>query len=324
VTPTGTHVRRTALTAIQTAALALTLATVALLSLSSAAINPSPASGSQIAFISDRDGNWEIYVMNPDGSGQTRLTNSPDEDRLPSWSPDGRYIAFASNRQGDWGIYVLDVEAARRGGGIAEATRLTKWPGNDRDPAWSPDGTRLAFSSPRDDDWEIYLIAVDGRGETQLTNNRAADWLPAWSPDGKRIAFVSDRDGNWEIYTMNAAPPAGGTGGSEQTNRTNNAADDWVPAWSPDGTHIAFQSNRDGNWEIYTMNTDGTEQTNLTNDPSDDWDPAWSPDGRRIVFMSERDGNREIYTMNAEDGSQVIRLTHNPAADKSPVWSLRR
>ena len=324
--------KRLASSSVRPFALALLLATAGLLWLFLSRSDGLRTSHSRIAFISNRDGNWEIYVMpapgpaaqvNPDGSGQTRLTDNPAEEWLPSWSPDGQHIAFVSNRDGGWGLYVMNVEQALREGDTAAVTPLTNGLENDWDPAWSPDGIRLAYSSFRDGNREIYMIGADGRAKTRLTNNPAEDWLPTWSPDGKRIAFVSDRDGDWEIYTMNAD-------GSEQTNRTNNAADDWVPAWSPDGARIAFQSNRDGNWEIYTMpapgpaaqvDTAGLEQTNLTNNPADDWDAAWSPDGRQMVFMSERDGNREIYTMDAEDGSGATRLTFNPAADKNPAWS---
>jgi len=107
-----------------------------------------------------------------------------------------------------------------------------------------------------------------------------------------RIAFNSNRDGNWEIYVMNGD----GTG---QTRLTNNPAEDFSPAWSPDGLRIAFSSKRDGNPEIYIMNADGTGQTRLTNSPANDVHPTWSPDGTRIAFETDRDGNSEIYVMNA-------------------------
>ncbi|MDP6512914.1 MAG: hypothetical protein QF878_06995 [SAR202 cluster bacterium] len=111
-------------------------------------------------------------------------------------------------------------------------------------------------------------LHADGSGQTNLTNNSAADADPAWSPDGAKIAFWSGRDGNSEMYVMN-------TDGSDQTRLTTNDA--WEPAWSPDGAKIAFSSHRDGDWEIYLMNADGSGQTRLTNDPAHDSSPAWSP-----------------------------------------------
>jgi Tol biopolymer transport system component len=264
------------------------------------------AQAGRIAFASKRDGNWEIYVMNTDGSGQINLTNNPADDRWPSWSPDGKRIAFASNRDGNWEIYVMNAD----GSGV---TRLTNNPGGNFDPSWSPDGRHIAFSSRRDVSLEIYVMNADGSGVTRLTNNPAEDAEASWSPDGKRIAFVSNRDGNWEIYVMNAD-------GSGQINLTNNPAEDDLPSWSPDGRRIAFASNRDGNWEIYVMNADGSGVTRLTNNPADDGWPSWSPDGKRIAFISERDGNQEIHVMNA-DGSEVTRLTSNSAEDRYPSWS---
>jgi dipeptidyl aminopeptidase/acylaminoacyl peptidase len=127
------------------------------------------------------------------------------------------------------------------------------------------------------------------------------------------IAFRSHRDSKAdEIWVMNGD-------GSRLTRLTNNSSDDDLPAWSPDGTKIAFCSVRDGNWEIYVMNADGSHQTRLTDKPGEDCAPSWSPDGTQIIFMSNRDGNSEIYVMNADGGEQT-RLTDNPAFDAFPDW----
>ena len=189
--------------------------------------------------------------------------------------------------------------------------------GNVR-PAWSPDGTKIAFVCESDgmDVWEIYLINADGSNEkrvTGVTAGRSTDLK--WSPNGKRIAFCSDRGSDREIYVMNAD-------GSNQRNLTNNPqAYDDSPTWSSDGEKIAFASNRDSNLQIYVMNADGSNQRSLTNKPHNNWNPAWSPDGKRIAFCSGRDFNVEIYAMNA-DGSNQRNLTNNPQAyDDSPTWS---
>jgi hypothetical protein len=264
-----------------------------------------PAIG-KIAFHSDRDGNFEIYVMNADGAGQTNLTNDPAGDNFPAWSPDGSRIAFHSDRDGNFEIYVMNADGSGLG-------NLTNNPADDAYAAWSPDGTRIAFSSDRDGNFEIYLMNADGTGLARLTDNAAEDSPPRWSPDGTRIAFVSDRDGNTEIYVMNAD----GTG---LARLTDNPAEDSLPSWSPDGTRIVFHSDRDGNTEIYVMNADGSGQARLTNNAAIDGFPAWSPDGERIVFVSDRDGNFEIYVMVA-DGTGLARLTDNADRDNVPVWS---
>ncbi len=267
-----------------------------------------PLSG-KIAFSSNRDGNYEIYVMNADGSGQTNLTNNSAYDNRPAWSPDGTKIAFTRNSNGFDEIYVMKADGS-------EQINLTNNPtANDYRPTWSPDGTKIAFVSDRDSATgdEIYVMNANGSGQTRLTNNPAVDDWPAWSPNGSKIAFTSDRDGNDEVYIMN-------TDGSGQTNLTNSpSSDDYRPAWSPDSTKLIFTSTRDGNGEIYIMNTNGSGQTNLTDCSGWDYLPAWSPDGTRIVFTSFRDGNEEIYIMNA-DGSAQARLTNTGFSNLHPAW----
>jgi Tol biopolymer transport system component/DNA-directed RNA polymerase subunit M/transcription elongation factor TFIIS len=260
--------------------------------------------GNKIAFVSDRDGNYEIYVMNEDGSGLRRLTNNLNEDVMPCWSPDGRKIAFESRRDGNPEIYIMNADGTVQ-------TNLTNNSSWDECPSWSPDGQKIAFHSLRDENHEIYTMNKNGSELNRLTNNRTNDMSPSWSPDGKKIAFFAQRDGNPEIYIVNPD-------GSEQTRLTNNPARDTGPAWSPDGK-ITFTSNRDGNYEIYVMGADRSEQKRLTSNPAVDGGASWTSDGKRIAFVSDRDGNREIYVMNS-DGSEQKRLTNNPAEDRWPSW----
>jgi len=280
-------------------------------------VEEEPAGTGRIAFCSNREGNWHIYVMNCDGSGTRRLTDSPAANRSPSWSPDGKKIAFVSHRDGNPEIYVMNADGS-------EQKRLTHNPAHDGDPSWSPDG-KIAFCSRRDRNADIYIMNADGTEQTRLTKNPRWDQNPSWSPDGKKIAFEFTRDGahSYDIYVVNAD-------GSEQKNLTNHWHFDQTPAWSPDGKKIAFASSRDSKAndirsEIYVMNADGTEIRRLTNSPAFDMKPSWSPDGNKIVFVSNRDFPSEemlseIYVMNA-DGSEQKRLTDNRAGDDSPSWS---
>jgi VCBS repeat-containing protein len=272
----------------------------------------------KLLFTSTRDGNSEVYVMNSDGTGVTRLTTNTAADTNPVWSPDHRKIAFSSTRDGNSEIYVMNAD------GTAPARRTSNSV-TDMSPTWSPDGTKIAFASGGGSKWDIYVVNADGtsKGPTRLTSNPnpAIYATPAWSPDGGRIAFSSTRNGNLEIYVMPASGEICQKGGvcTTATRLTTNPAIDTSPTWL--GTRIAFASTRDdSNSEIYVMNADGTASTRLTTNPASDTTPAGSPDGQRIAFASTRDDtNSEIYAMQA-DGTAVTRLTTNPATDTFPDW----
>ncbi|HSF83929.1 MAG TPA: hypothetical protein VLA49_22055 [Anaerolineales bacterium] len=259
-----------------------------------------------IAYSSDQDGDFEIWVMDADGSDQYKLTDNNSMDISPAWSPDGSQIAFISNRDGNDEVYVMNAD----GSNVRRLTQTTA--AGESFPAWSPDGRQISFDSDRGGNWDIYVMAGDGANPRRLTDSPDDDWISSWSPDGSRIVFESKRDGNYEIYVMDSD-------GSNQQPLTVNQIHDGFPAWSPNGKQIAFMSQRDGNYEIYTMNADGTDQRRVTNDPSEDSDPAWSPDGEWLACVSLRDGNDEIYIMKV-DGSHIRRLTDNGARNWSPAW----
>jgi hypothetical protein len=268
----------------------------------------------ELVFESGRTGNKDVWTMKSDGSELFQLTDriAGGQATGPALSPDGRQVAFslADPASGDeWDIYVINVD----GTGL---TNLTNDPGFDGwRPAWSPDGTQIAFFSTRDDpvNDEVYVMNADGSNVRRLTDNPSDDAHMTWSPDGTRIAWETNRAGDFDIWIMNAD-------GSNPTTLTVDPADDEWPAWSPDGTKIAFDTFRDGNREIYTINVDGTGLTNLTNDPGVDSAAAWSHDGTKIAFISDRSGGVDIWVMNA-DGSNPENLTDDGWADFFPSWS---
>ena len=280
------------------------------------------AENGQIAFESTRDGDTEIYLMNADGSGVIKLTDNSVEDRDPTWSPDGSRIAFARGPYGSAEIYVMNASGEN-------AARLTEIATDDYGPAWSPDGTRIAFVSTRDGNAEIYVMNADGTSPVRLTSDNAYDSDPAWSPDGSRIAFGSNRGGIGGIWVMNAD-------GSGLRRLTSNNPDcgfdvcpgDWQPAWSPDGTRIAFShGSSSGGYEyrhIFIVNADGSGLTQLTHGIYDDAaKPAWSPDGRKIALaeLLYRDDLDLYYHIQVVtlDGIPYPSLT--PLAESSnPAW----
>jgi len=251
-----------------------------------------------------------VRPLAPNAATRVRLSLSPPANTRPGSFHVGMCVDPVTGETNT----ANNCSSAVRVTVVPGATRLTTHSEGDWQPAWSPDGSRIAFSSWRDGHPEIYAMNADGTGVTRLTNNSAGNGNPAWSPNGTKIAFQSPRDdGRGEIYVMNAD----GTG---VTRLTNNGTYDLGPAWSPDGRKIAFETDRDGNREVYVMNADGTGLQRLTNHSANDGSPAWSPDGSRIAFQSSRDGNGEIYVMNA-DGTGVTRLTNHAASDGEPTWS---
>ena len=149
--------------------------------------------------------------------------------------------------------------------------------------------TKIAFTSHRKDNADIYVMNADRTDVVNITNHEAHDSFPAWSPDGKKIAFVSTRDGHaLDVCVMKAD-------GTNVVNLTKFWSAEYDPVWSPDGKKIAFVSDRHGNSEIYVMNADGTDVVNITKHEAHNYDPAWSPDGTTIAFTSHREGNPDIY-----------------------------
>jgi dipeptidyl aminopeptidase/acylaminoacyl peptidase len=218
-------------------------------------------------------------------------------------------IVFTSFRHSTPEIYTMNADGSNQ-------TRLTNNSVSDFEPAWSPDGRRIAFVSSRDNNNEIYSMKSDGSDVTRLTNEFAQDELPAWSPDGRYILFVSTRDNNEEIYLMNA-------NGTDMRRLTNQRLRDTEPTWSPDGRKIAFVSTRGGDEDIYILDLDDpeAEPVNLTQNPAADSAPAWSPDGNSIAFVSTRNGaNDDLYVMDLTTGA-VTQLTDNAARDTEPSWS---
>ncbi len=262
---------------------------------------PLTANQYRIALSSSRNGNYEIYTMNADGSGVTRLTFfSGAADDEPNFDATGNKILFTSDRSGSDEIYVMNAS-----GGVA--TRLTNIPGRNNKAVFNPAGTKIAFISRRFDNNEnLFVMDADGSNQVRLTSFTTTGTFakdPSFNNDGTRIVFESQRgvigDAQWDIFSINPD----GTG---ETRLTTTTQPDHTPSFSRDGAKIVFVSQRDGNNEIYIMNSDGSNQTRLTNTPAHEFDPVFSPDGSRIAFTISGVGG--IYVMNV-DGTGTTLLT---------------
>jgi Tol biopolymer transport system component len=256
-----------------------------------------------------------IYIMNADGTNKTRLTEGADA----SLSPNGNQITFHSNKLGGTNVYIMNVD----GSNVRALTNTTDWVNMNATPAFSPDGTRIAFMSvlqvqnPSDKPNIKTMDSSNGGAIYNLTSDVTNyAYTPHYSPDGTKIVYratVNNGSSN-DIFIMDAA------NGNHKINITNNhPIDEYSPVFSPDGNRIAFESNRDGNNEIYIMDINGNNPTRITNHPKNDRDPSFSPDGKFVVFNSDRDGDYEIFMVDINAGT-LFQLTSNSYPDISPSF----
>lgn len=312
---------------------------------------PIPPATGRIIFSSNRDGQNDLYMIAPDGTGEaTRLTfNASVDSGYPiRTSPDGTKVAFSATFNDNTDIYALDIASG-------SITRITDAAGKDTSPSWSPNSRQIAFESFSDGNLEIYIVNADGSNLARLTNDPAGDSAPLWSPTSNEILFSSNRFGNSDLFLLSL-------NGSVSTLTTNPAPDN-AAAWSPDGNWIAFQSfsgklsnvcvirrldltqfcfsdsaeygapvwSPDGNWiasaallnnsrsiTLFNPSTHAVEQI-ISPDIEPYGVPSWSPDGLRIVFQARIGEDMEIYSILLQT-REITRVTPEAGYNGAPVW----
>ncbi len=261
----------------------------------------------RILFTAKRLNNVDIYVMNGDGTAQTRLTSSPGPDMQPSWSPDCARIAFTSSRTGADQVFVMNAN----GTGVTQLTSS----GDNYQATWSPDGGRIAFVSSRTGHEKIWVMNANGTGATMISDTSGAnDTHPDWSPNGVRIAFTSSRTGGSQVWVMNAD----GTNPLRVTKQMKACVD---AAWSPDGTRLAVISNANGARQLWTVSPTGTGAVQLSNDGKADSQPTWSPNGSRIAFSTIISGHNQIWVVNANGTNLGEPVQQRTSRDTLPNWT---
>jgi hypothetical protein len=279
-----------------------------------------------IAFASNREGTFDIYLLDMVRGTARPLTAGGGADRYPAWSPDGSQIVFASDRAGDDNLYVVDT-----GGG--EPVQVTFDPAADRFPAWSPDGSQIAFSREGAAGADLLILdtaCLPDPASCEDTLHAVAsghhDLSPVWSPDGLRLAFAA--------ADFPGAPPQIGLltlGGETFTTLSGTGASDFDPAWSPDGLRLAFASNADDNTDVWLSGVSGGDPVPITHYEGTDVQPDWSPDGAFVVFASDR-GEADSFDLFLVDvtcasdpepacDDALLHLTSGPADDLDPAWS---
>jgi ABC-type sugar transport system substrate-binding protein len=288
------------------------LAVVLVLFLSAAGIPASenPPIPCRITFDTDRDGNREIYVMEPDGSNQTNLTDNKGQDENPVWSPDGKQIAFVSNREngkeGGQFIYVMNAD----GSDVRQLTseNESKW------PDWSPDGKTITYTHNGD----IFVIQTDGIGESvNQTNSPEEDRQSKWSPDSKKILWLSGNKEKPDIFTMDAD-------GTNKNQVTKNAAVNDA-TWSVDGRIFGHWDSKEGGCFNCIMNADGTKITNAGGKGDiQKYLPFWTIDGHQVELISgnQNNGNDEIYLVSPIFPDIFLNITNSKGNDRNPDWPV--
>jgi Tol biopolymer transport system component len=269
-------------------------------------IQPSECTNCKIAFVSNRDGNAEIYSCNADGSDVVRLTNNAGIDDQPQWSPTGSHIAFISDRTGHPEIYIMNAD----GSNVVRKT----FSGGSQHPTWSPDGKRIAYSTLSNGSANIWVVGAASGSPSLLFEKPGVEDHPSWSPDGTRMVLFSDwnaYDFVYDIYTINSD----GTNFAGLTGDMFDRVDYLNPSWSPDGTRIAMAISKTEGTQVGIMNPDGSGLTAIISGAAPRTRTSWSVDGTKIAYTSLSESRNDISWVSADGSTSGTIVTNGRNAD---------
>jgi TolB protein len=265
-----------------------------------------PIFTSKVVFVSTRDGNSEIYIMDFDGKRQRRISHNDYIDVLPTWSSDNEKIVYTSYKKNNPDLYMFHLYTGK--------TELISSGQANYAADWSGEGDKLAFTSTKSGNAEIYVKDMKTGKVKQLTFNPAIDTTPCWSPTGNEIAFTSQRSGTPQIYIMDDE-------GTNVRRITQEGSYHDSPAWSPDGTRLAYVSRIEARFDIYVYNLKDNTIIKITEESGRNENPTWSPDGRHLVFASNRSGSYQLYSIDY-DAANLKQLT-STSENKMPEWQKK-
>jgi TolB protein len=257
---------------------------------------------SRMAFISDRTGHPELWLMDWDGSNPRQLTKHDSTALAPAWSPDGSWLAFSSFLRGGPALYLLKpsegyLRPLWREGGVNSSA------------SFSPDGRSIVFASSQGGNVDIYTMSVEGGTPKRLTTARAIDTQPAWSPNGRQIVFTSARSGTPQLYLMD-------TDGANVRRLTLEGGFNDEAVWAPDGTRIACTTRDGGRFQLATVDI-ATGERQVIQAPGNNESPCFSPDGSMLAFVSDRSGAPQIIITDAEGRPRQVT---DDGSNHSPAW----
>jgi len=259
----------------------------------------------KIAFVSNRAGHKEVWIMDADGYNQHSITNDKSITAVPCWGKNATEIYYTSYKEYNPDLCGVFLDGSK-------SWFITKFSGLNFAPSWSEKTQRLAVTLGKDGNSEIYTMDRNGKSSKRLTYNKSIDSSPCWSPEGNEIVFTSDRSGEPQLFIMNSE-------GFNVRRVTLQGRYNDAGVWSPKGDKIAFQGRSSGFFNIFLMNVDGTDWVQLTYNQGNNEDPSWSPDGQHLVFSSDRNGKPQIFVMHI-DGSGQTQLTFKEISHSS-AWS---